>query len=96
MVTLVQILDEAVFISNCTNALWKGMNFIIPSPAIGKIVMQTGLFFNLGMTTSIGEGKLWIQRGIRKSLVTPQIQFNYCLLYIYEYLTESTPALKNG
>ena len=33
------------------------MNPIIFSPAVGKIAGQTGLF-NLGMATSLGEGKL--------------------------------------
>ena len=49
----VQILDEAV------NTLGKGMNPTILLPAMGKIV-QT-VFFNVGMATCLGEGKLWIQ-----------------------------------
>ena len=36
------------------------MNPIILPPAMGKIVGQI-VFFNLGETTSLGEGKLWIQ-----------------------------------
>ena len=38
----------------------KGMNPSISPPAMGKIVGQTE-FFSLGMATSPGEGKLWIQ-----------------------------------
>ena len=36
MATKVQILDKAVCISHSTNMLWKGMNTVIFSPAIGK------------------------------------------------------------
>ena len=53
----VQILDKAVCISHNVNILGKGMNLIIPPPAIGKIVGQTGIF-NLGMATGLEEGKL--------------------------------------
>ena len=36
MVTQVQILDEANYISHSTNTLGKGMNPIILPPAMGK------------------------------------------------------------
>ena len=55
--TRVQILDETDCISHSTNTLGKGMNPIIPPPAMGKIVGQTG-FFSLGEATSLREGKL--------------------------------------
>ena len=58
MATQVQILDEDVCISHSTNALGKGMNPIILSPAKGKKVRQTRLF-NLGVTTGLKEGKIW-------------------------------------
>ena len=58
--TRVQILDETDNISHSTNTLGKGMNPIILSPAMGKIVGQTR-FFDLGEETSLEEGKLWIQ-----------------------------------
>ena len=48
----VQILDETVCILHSTNTVWKGVNPTILSPP-----MKTGLF-NLGMTSSLGEGKL--------------------------------------
>ena len=38
MVTRVQILDEADYIAHSTNTLGKGMNPIIPPPAVGKIL----------------------------------------------------------
>ena len=60
MATRVQYLDEAVCISDSTNTLGKGMNPTTLPPAMGKIVEQTE-HFNLGMATSLGEGKLWIQ-----------------------------------
>ena len=41
-VTTVQTLDEAVFISNSTHTLMKGMNPTTLPPAMGKIVGQTG------------------------------------------------------
>ena len=52
----------AMFISYDDNHYTMGtsMNPTILLPAIGKIVGQAGLF-NLGMATSLGEGKLWIQ-----------------------------------
>ena len=56
-VTQVQILDESDCISHSTNSLGKGMNPIILSPAMGKIVGQTRLF-SPGEATSLGEGKL--------------------------------------
>ena len=55
--TQVQILTETDCISHSTNTLEKGMNPIIPPPAMGKIVGQTS-FFSLGKATSLGEGKL--------------------------------------
>ena len=51
-------LDEAVCTSRSTNILEKGMNPTILQ--LWKIVGQTRLV-NLGMTTSLGEGKLWIR-----------------------------------
>ena len=48
-VTRVQTLDEAVYISNNTKTLRKGMH-----PAMTEL-------FNRGMVTSLGEGILWIQ-----------------------------------
>ena len=54
-VTRVQILDEPVYISYSNSTLGKGIN-----PAFGQIAEQTELF-NIGMATSLGEGKLWIQ-----------------------------------
>ena len=50
-----QVLCPVKFLVPCN--LGKGMNPIILLPAI---VGQTGLF-SLGETTSLGEGKLWIQ-----------------------------------
>ena len=44
----------------CANTLVKVMNPTILSPAVGKIVGQTELL-SFGMTTSLEEGKLWIQ-----------------------------------
>ena len=55
-VTRVQILDETDYISHSTNTLGKGMNPIILPPAMGKIVEQT-MFFSLGESTGLGEGK---------------------------------------
>ena len=55
--TRVQILDETDCVSHCTNTLGKGMNPIILSLAMGKIVGQTR-FFSLGEATSLVEGKL--------------------------------------
>ena len=43
------------------------MNPIILPPAMGKIVGQTR-FFSLGETTSLGEGKLWIQLRLKNDL----------------------------
>ena len=57
MVTKVQILDKAAYISHSTNTFGKGMYPTILSPAMSKIVEQTG-FFNLDNATSLGEGKL--------------------------------------
>ena len=57
MVTRIQILDEAVYISHGITCLGKGMHPIILSLAMGKIVEQTGLF-SLGMPTDLGKGKL--------------------------------------
>ena len=54
--TQVQILNEAVCILQSTNTLGKGMNLIILSPVMGKIVVPTGPF-SLGMATYLGEGK---------------------------------------
>ena len=59
MATQVQILDETDFISHSTNTLGKGVNPIILSPAMGRIVGQTR-FFSLGEATSLGERKLRI------------------------------------
>ena len=56
MVTKVQFLDEAVWISHSTNTFRKGGNPTILSPTVG----QTGLF-NFGMAASLREGKLLIQ-----------------------------------
>ena len=47
IMTWVQILDEAVCISHSTYTHGKGMNPIIISPAMGKIIRQTGIS-NLG------------------------------------------------
>ena len=58
--TRVQILEGTDCISHSTNTLEKGMNPIILSPAMGKLVGQTRLF-SLGEATSLGEEKLWIQ-----------------------------------
>ena len=55
--TRVQILDETDCISHSTNTLGKGMNPIILTPDMGKIVGQTR-FFSRGEATSLGEGKL--------------------------------------
>ena len=41
-VTQVQIPNEAVYISHSANTLGKGTYPTIPSPAMGKIVGQTG------------------------------------------------------
>ena len=59
MVNQVQILDKAICIWHSTNTLGKGINPTILYPAVSKIG-QTGIF-SLGMTTSLGKGKLWIQ-----------------------------------
>ena len=64
----VQIPDEAVSISHTVNTLEKGMHPTILSPAIlhlgiDKIIGQIGLF-KFGMSTGIGEGKLWIQTNV--------------------------------
>ena len=58
--TRVQILDGTDCISHSTNTLGKGINPIIPPPAMGKIVGQSR-FFSCGEATSLGEGKLCIQ-----------------------------------
>ena len=55
--TRVQILAETDCISHSTNTLEKGMNPIILSPAMGKIVGLTR-FFSLDEATSLGEGKI--------------------------------------
>ena len=47
--TLVQILDEAVCISFCADAVTKGMNLFVLTP--------TQLSMNSGKATSLGEGK---------------------------------------
>ena len=52
-----QILDETDCISHSINTLGKGMNPIILSPVMGKIVGQTR-FFSLVEATSLGEGNL--------------------------------------
>ena len=56
-VTIVQILDKAVYILHNTNILGKSMNSIILYSAMDKIVGQTELF-SLGMVTGLEEGKL--------------------------------------
>ena len=61
----VQILNEAVCISQSVNTLRKDMNPIILTPTMelglrNYLVKQTGLF-NFGIATGQGEGKLWIQ-----------------------------------
>ena len=65
--TRVQILDDAVCISHSANTLGKGMNPTILPQAVGNIVDQTW-FFNLGMTTRLEKGKLWIQTGWTQEL----------------------------
>ena len=59
-VTRVEILDETDCIPNCSNTLGKGMNPIIPPPAMCKIIVNTR-FLSLGEPTSLGEGKFRIQ-----------------------------------
>ena len=59
-VTLAQILNEPIWISYNSNTLGKDMILIIFLSAMGKIVVQTGLF-NLGIVTGLGKEKLWIQ-----------------------------------
>ena len=56
----VQFLHKGVCISFCTRTLGKGMNSSLLPTSYEWIVGQTWLF-SLGMTTSLGEGKLWIQ-----------------------------------
>ena len=57
----VQNLDKAVCISYGTDTLGKDMNPTILPPSTGKqLDRQIGLC-NLGMATSLEEGKLWIQ-----------------------------------
>ena len=51
-----QILDEAVYISLCVNALGKDRNLSLPQPSYGWIVDQTE-FFNLDMANGLREGK---------------------------------------
>ena len=58
-VSEVQILDEAVYISDYANTLEKDINPTILSTDTGKIGGQTGLF-TFGMATGLGEGKHWI------------------------------------
>ena len=56
--TQVQNLDEAVCISHSANTVGKGMYpIILPSYSYGQILVQT-VFFNLGMATRLGVGKL--------------------------------------
>ena len=52
--TGVQIIDEVVCISHSPNAFGKGMNPTIFQPTMNQT--------ELGMATSLGEGKLWIQK----------------------------------
>ena len=54
MVTQVQILDIAVFISHSANSLGKGMNPTILPPTQEKIVKFTGLL-SFSMTTCLEE-----------------------------------------
>ena len=56
MATQVQILAKTVCISGSAYTLGKGMNPIILPPA--WINSRADLFFNLGMATCLGEGKL--------------------------------------
>ena len=70
----VQILDETNCVSHSTNTLGKGMNPTILPPAMGKIVGQTR-FFSLGETTSLGEGKLWIQTCLTPLKKWPCVMF---------------------
>ena len=56
LATRVLILDETVCILHSANTLGKGMNPIILSPAMGKIVGQLELF-KLSMVTIRGEEK---------------------------------------
>ena len=44
MATQVQILDKAVCLSPCTNALRKDINPFLLTAGMGKIVGQTGFF----------------------------------------------------
>ena len=60
LTTEVQILNEVLYISHSANTLGKDTNPTIFTPTMNKIIGQTGLF-NFGLTTGLGEGKLWIQ-----------------------------------
>ena len=56
LATIVQILDQTIYISLCINVLDKGMNPFILSSSYEQIVWQTG-FFCLDKAT-IQEGNL--------------------------------------
>ena len=60
MATWVQNLDEAVCILHSTNILVKKVWIQLFSLQMKVNIGQT-VFFNIGMATSPGEGKLWIQ-----------------------------------
>ena len=55
-VTWVQIVDKFFCILHSANILGKGMNSTILFVAMGQIEL-----FNLAMTTSVEEGKIWFQ-----------------------------------
>ena len=81
MMTWVQILDEDVYISH-----GKGMNTII---FLWAIVRQTE-FINFGMTSGLGEEKLWIQiwNNLLEYLSTKKylyfyLMLNNCLRFIF-------------
>ena len=67
MVSRVQILNEAIWITYSINILGKAMNATILPPAIRKRVKQTELF-NLGVEAGLGERNLWIQNVLEMTL----------------------------
>ena len=57
MVTQIQTFGWAVCILHVANYIGKDMNPIILSPTMGKLLSRLD-FFNFGIVTSQGEGKL--------------------------------------
>ena len=84
----VQILDEPVYIEHCAITFEKVINPIIFSPATGTWIDEAP---NLGIATSLGEGKLWIfnllNSVLKIDLVShPDHVEGFVNIYIYIYI----------